>query len=138
MIVLDTNVLSEVLKPAPSPKVLNWLAAQERRATFTTATTKAEILFGVELLPVGKRRTALHTAVDNIFTKEFAGRVLAFDEIAARIYAKILAERFRLGRPMSQSDAQIAAISQSHQAMLATRNIRDFTDCGIQVFNPFT
>ena len=137
MIVLDTNILSETVKPAPSSKVLHWLATQERRKVFTTAITKAEMLFGVELLSAGKRRAALHSAIDNIFAKEFAGRVLAFDEMAAQIFAKLVAGRYRMGRPISQFDAAIAAITLSRGAVLATRNVADFTACGITVVDPW-
>jgi toxin FitB len=107
MIILDTNTLSEVVKPSPSPKVLHWLATQERSKVFTSAITKAEMLYGVELLPAGKRRTSLYSAIHSMFAREFAGRVLAFNEVAAQIFAKIVAERYRLGRSISQFDAAI-------------------------------
>ena len=136
--ILDTDILSEAVKPSPSAKVLHWLAAQERQRVFTTAITKAEMLYGVELLPAGKRRTSLYSVINNIFEREFAGRVLAFDEIAAQIFAKIVAGRHRLGRPISQFDAAIAAIALSRNAVLATRNVADFTGCGIDVVDPWS
>ena len=136
--ILDTDILSEAVKPSPSAKVLHWLAAQERQRVFTTAITKAEMLYGVELLPAGKRRTSLYSVINNIFEREFAGRVLAFDEIAAQIFAKIVAGRHRLGRPISQFDAAIAAIALSRNAVLATRNVADFAGCGIDVVDPWS
>ena len=138
MIILDTNILSEAVKPSPSSKVLDWLAAQERRKVFTTAITKAEMLYGVELLPAGKRRRSLHSVIENMFAKEFTGRVLAFDEAAAQIFAKLVAGRYRLGRPISQFDAAIAAITLSCGAVLATRNVADFTGCGVNIVDPWS
>lgn len=138
MLTLDTNVLSEIVKPSPSPKVLRWLAAQDRSKVFTTVITKAEMLYGVELLPAGKRRKALQTAVSDMFTKDFAGRVLAFDEHAAQIFAAIGAARQRLGNPISQFDAAIAAITHSRHAVLATRNVNDFVNCGIDIVDPWS
>ncbi len=113
MIILDTNVLSEVLTPAPSPVVLRWLAAQEPSSVFTTTITQAELLYGVESLPPGKRRTRLLASIENILNEEFVDRILPFDEEAARRFAKIVAARDATGRPISQFDAMIAAISGS-------------------------
>jgi toxin FitB len=138
VIVLDTNVLSEALKPLPSNVVLRWLAAQENGMVFTTTITTAEILYGIELLPAGKRRSHLSAAVEKIFAEDFRGRILPFDDEAARVFAKIVAGRDATGRPISQFDAMIAAIAQSHGAALATRNARDFHRCGIQILNPWT
>ena len=137
MIVLDTNVLSEALKPLPSHIVLGWLAAQQPLSVFTTTVTEAEVLYGVETLPQGKRRLRLLAAVEQMFAEEFAGRILPFDEDAARAFAKIVAARDRAGRPISQFDAMIAAIAQSHRAAVATRNTGDFQGCGIDVINPW-
>lgn len=137
MIVLDTNVLSEILAPNPSPNVLAWLAAQPAAAVFTTAVTEAEILYGLALLPDGRRRQALEAAVRPIFSEDLAGRVLAFDREAAASYAAIAARRRALGRPISQFDAQIAAIAVSRGASIATRNVADFTETGATVVNPW-
>jgi toxin FitB len=137
MTILDTNVLSEVLKPEPSKVVFNWLAAQEQWSTFTTAVTKAEILYGLSLLPAGKKRTRLSAAIERMFDEEFEGRILPFDENAAREYATIAAGPATKGRPISQFDAQIAAIARSHRAVLATRNVTDFEGCGIDIVNPW-
>ncbi len=137
MIVLDTNVLSEVLKPTPSDEVLRWLAAQPPSSVFTTTITMAEVLYGVEALPQGKRRTRLLAAVEKMFAEQFEGRILPFDEEAARLFARTVASRNSAGRPISQIDAMIAAIAKSIRAVLATRNTADFDYCGIQVINPW-
>jgi predicted nucleic acid-binding protein len=137
VIVLDTNVLSEALKPAPSPIVLDWFAAQSPSSVFTTAITQAEILYGIETLPPGKRRVRLLAAVEKMFAAEFEGRILPFDEDAAGAFAKIVAARDAAGRPISQFDAMIAAIARSQRAAVATRNTADFQHCGIDVINPW-
>ena len=138
MIILDTNVLSEALKPLPSGIALRWLAAQEPLTVFTTTITQAEVLYGVEALPPGKRRMRLQAAVEKIFAEEFEGRILPFDEQAARAFAKIVAARDAADHPISQFDAMIAAIARSCRASVATRNAGDFENCGIQVINPWT
>jgi predicted nucleic acid-binding protein len=137
VIVLDTNVLSEALKPTPSDEVLRWLAAQPPSSVFTTTITMAEVLYGVEALPQGKRRTRLLAAVEKMFAEQFEGRMLPFDEEAARLFARIVASRNTAGRPISQMDAMIAAITRSNRAVLSTRNTADFDQCGIQVINPW-
>ncbi len=137
MIVLDTNVLSEVLKPTPSDEVIRWLAAEPPSSVFTTTITMAEVLYGVEALPQGKRRTRLLAAVEKMFAEQFEGRILPFDEEAARLFARIVASRNSAGRPISQMDAMIAAITRSNRAVLSTRNTADFNHCGIQVINPW-
>lgn len=138
MIVLDTNVLSEALKPYPEEAVLRWLAQQNRAAVFITTITQAEILDGVEMLPVGKRRSRLHAAVERMLVDEFSERILVFDGESARVYPKIVTKRVRLGRPISQFDALIAAICQSRNATIATRNTSDFEDCGLTIVNPWS
>jgi len=137
MTVLDTNVLSEALKPSPDEVVLRWLAEQNRDAVFTTAITQAEILYGVEMLPPGKRRSRLHAAVERMFTDEFPGRILPFDAESALLYPKIVAGRTHLGRPISQFDAVIASVCRSREATIATRNASDFEDCGLAIINPW-
>lgn len=137
MIVLDTNVISEMLRPKPAPQVAEWLAAQAVSALFTTAITQAEIYYGLSLLPAGRRRDRLQQAVHLIFEEDLRGRVLAFGAGAATAYAAIAAERRRAGRPISQFDAQIAAIVHDHGGALATRNTRDFEYCGIDLIDPF-
>ncbi len=136
MIVLDTNVLSEILRPKPAEPVVRWLDEQPAATVFVTTVTQAEILYGVELLPEGRRKRALIRIVEEIFREDFAGRVLPFDAPAARAYAEIAAARRRKGRPISQFDAQIAAICRACGARLATRNTQDFEDCGIGLIDP--
>lgn len=135
MIVLDTNVISELCRPAPAPTVVDWLATQDRDAVFITSVTAAELLYGVQILPSGQRREQLVQAMEGII-EEFERRVLPFDEDAARVYAVIAAERKALGRPIAQFDAMIAAICRLHDAMLATRDVRDFEHCGIALLDP--
>jgi toxin FitB len=113
MIVLDTNVLSETLRPVPDVRVMAWLGAQPHAALFTTTVTHAEILYGLHLLPDGSRKGALPAAVDAIFVEDFAGRLLAFDSDAADAYARIAGSRKSAGRPISQLDAMIAACARS-------------------------
>lgn len=116
MIVLDTNVLSELLRPAPDAKVAAWLSAQPRSSLFTTAITRGEMLYGAFLLPEGRRKNKMHQEVTAIFSIDMAGRVLAYDSDAAEVYAAITVERRSGGRPISQSDAMIAGIVRSHGA----------------------
>lgn len=104
---------------------------------FTTAITQAEILYGIEALPPGTRRSRLQAAIEKMFAAQFEGRVLPFDESAARSFARIAAARDAAGRPISQFDAMIAAIARSHRAAVATRNTADFERCGIPIVNPW-
>ncbi len=136
MIILDTNVLSELLLPSPNPVVVDWLAEQTPASVFTTSITEAEILYGLRLLPEGRRRE-LEAAILPIFREDLAGRVLSFDRDAADIYATIATARRTAGRPISQFDAQIAAITLSRGASLATRNEADFQEIGLEVINPW-
>lgn len=137
MILLDTNVVSELMRPAPSARVVAWVSRQPGGSLYTTSVTQAEILYGVRLLPAGRRRRALETAVQALFREDFASRVLAFDGGAAPSYAQIAADRRRSGRPISQLDAQIAAIARAAGATLATRNTGDFEGCGVSLVNPW-
>ncbi len=137
MIILDTNVLSELMRPQPVAKVVTWMAQQSVTELFTTTITEAEIFYGIELLARGKRREALLSAAEAMFTEDLAGRVLDFESAAARVFSKIAAERRMLGRPISYADAQIAAIARVRRAKLATRNKPDFADCGIDVVDPW-
>lgn len=137
MILLDTNVLSELMRPSPSPVVMAWMGEHPVASFYTTTVTQAEILHGIQLLPSGKRRSALEDAANAVFDRDFAGRVVSFGSDAARAYARIASERSRIGRPISQFDAQIAAIASAVGAALATRNAKDFESCGIAVVNPW-
>jgi predicted nucleic acid-binding protein len=137
VIVLDTNVLSELMKPRPAESVLRWMAAQPATSLYTTSITQAEILHGIMLLPSGKRRSAFEAAAEAMFKEDFGGRVLPFGSDAAHLYARIAAQRRRAGRPISHFDAQIAAIAQSTGASIATRNASDFDGCGVKVIDPW-
>lgn len=137
MIVLDTNVLSEILRPEPSAVVLRWLNSLMPASAYTTAVTQAEILYGVRALPVGKRRSRLAEEVNSVFAEDFRGRVLPFDSAAALHFAIVFVSRQSVGRPISQFDAMIAAIALSNNASIATRNTRDFEDCGVHLINPW-
>jgi predicted nucleic acid-binding protein len=137
MIVLDTNVLSELLRTAADPAVLRWMAAQAPGRMYTTAVTRAEMLYGARLLPPGKRQQRLEAGLAAMFDEDFASRVLPFDAAAADAYARIAADRKQAGRPISQFDAQIAAIALANGGDLATRNGDDFKGCGVSVVNPW-
>jgi predicted nucleic acid-binding protein len=137
MIVLDTNVLSELMKPEPEARVVAWVAAQDAENLFTTSISQAEILHGVGLLPSGRRRRGFEAAAEAMFREDFRDRVLAFDSEAARPYAEIAVERRRVGRPISHFDAQIAAIAVRSGAMIATRNVTDFEACGVRIIDPW-
>jgi predicted nucleic acid-binding protein len=138
MIVLDTNVLSEAIRPVPSRRVLDWLAAQQPSGLFTTAISEAELFYGLALLPAGKRRASLEESVRRMLEEDFAQRVLPFDRAAASAFAVIASGRRKKGRPISEFDAQIAAVARINGAAVATRNADDFRDCGIGVIDPWT
>ncbi|KAB2900594.1 MAG: type II toxin-antitoxin system VapC family toxin [Dokdonella sp.] len=137
MIVLDTNVISEVFKPAPDPRLLAWAHRQDDAQVVTTAITRGELLYGLNIMAQGKRRDLLMAGLRHVFDVRFANRVLPFDDSAADVYALILAERRRMGRPIGVADAMIAGIARSRGARLATRNVRDFEGCGIALIDPW-
>ena len=137
MIVLDTNVVSELMKPMPFPIVLRWIASRDGAGLYTTSVTQAEILHGVLSLPAGRRRRAIEAAAEAMFKEDFAGRILAFDSDAGRAYAELINDRRRRGRPISQFDAQIVAITRAAGATLATHNVKDFGHCGIGIVDPW-
>lgn len=137
MIVLDTNVISELLRPAPATQVEVWLSAQNGAEVYFTAVGEAELRHGVAILPAGKRRTALAKAIEGILEEDFRDRILPFDRSAASAYAAIAAKRRAAGRPISQFDCQIAAIARAHEAAVATRNTGDYEGCGIDVIDPW-
>ena len=137
MILLDTNILSELMRAAPEAAVEQWLADQPAVSVFISAITEAELRYGLALLPPGKRRSALAVEIENMLREDFSGRILPFDSPAAIAFAEIAAERRQAGRPISQADAQIAAIARSRGAALATRNALDFEGCGIEIVNPW-
>jgi len=137
MIVLDTNIISEMMKETPSTKVLAWIDQQEVTQLFLTTITVAEISYGIQALPKGNRRRRIEDAFNKAITVAFKHRLLFFDEPAAHQYGKIMGCRKELGRPLSILDGQIAAIALAQGAIVATRNIRDLADCGLDLINPF-
>ncbi|MBZ5548326.1 MAG: type II toxin-antitoxin system VapC family toxin [Acidobacteriia bacterium] len=137
MIILDTNVLSELMRPKPSSRATAWVAKQPAAELFTTSITEAEIFYGIELLIKGKRREGLLAAAEAMFAEDLAGRIFGFESDAARVFSTIAAHRRALGKPISHADAQIAAIAQVRGAKLATRNVADFEDCGLDVVDPW-
>ena len=136
-ILLDTNVLSELLRAEPDGSVLAWFAGQRTETLFVSTVTQAEMLVGVAVLPVGRRRTHLQQAVEAMFRDDFAAHVLPFDDLAAAAYARVVAARRRAGRPIAQFDAQIAAIAVCREMGLATRNGTDFEGCGLTLHDPW-
>ena len=138
MIILDTNVLSELLRPAPAGQVERWLAAQDGTKVYFTTVGEAELRLGVAILPAGKRRAVLTTAIEGLLDEDFRDRILPFDRPAARAYATIAAERRAAGRPISQFDCQIAAIARAREATVVTRNTSDYEGCGIELIDPWT
>jgi hypothetical protein len=137
MIVCDTNVVSELMKSSPSSAMVAWLEGLTEKDIFITSITVAEILYGIEILPTGKRRDQLLRQAEGTFAEDFGGRLLSFDERAAQEYAHIASQRRRSGRPIPFADAQIAAIARIHDATLATRNTGDFEGCGVRLVNPW-
>lgn len=137
MIVLDTDVLSELTRGRPDPHVVGWLDSLPVHEVATTAITAAELLHGVSRLPSGRRRAALSDAVKVLLGEDLEGRVLPFDSTAAERYAEVVAGRERLGRPIGMADAQIAAVCRAREATLATRNTKDFTDTGVELVDPW-
>jgi len=137
MILLDTNVVSELMRPESSPAVLKWFSKQPAQELYSSSVTLAEIFYGIELLAAGQRRSDLLAGAEKMFTKVLAGRVFAFEDEAAHAFARIASARRKAGRPIAEMDAQIAAIAHVHGALLATRNTADFEGCGIQLVNPW-
>ncbi len=137
MIVVDTNVISELMRPEPNPKVLAWIAAQPRAQLYTTHINQIEILYGIAVLPEGRRRDALKGAAEGMFAEDFAGRLLPFGASAATRYAEIMLSRRRIGKPIEGFDALIAAIALAAGATVATRDVGGFSDCGLAIVDPW-
>lgn len=136
--IVDTNVASEIGEPRAHPAVLDWWDQQPIREMFTTAVTEAEMRYGLAIMPLGQRRDEVALQTYYLLDGYFEDRILPFDSAAAKVYAEIYASRRRRGRPISLQDCQIAAIARSNDMAVATRNIADFTDCGLELINPWS
>jgi len=137
MIIIDTNVVSELMRAKPDPAVLAWFAGHAADTLFLTAVSEAELRIGAAVLPAGQRRDRLVGAINAMIDQDFAGRILPFDSPAAHCYAEIAAARRGGGKPIMDADCQIAAIARACGAAIATRNVKNFEGCGIDVINPW-
>ena len=139
MIILDTNVISELMLELPVVPVAGWWSAQPIADLYITAVVEGELRYGAARLAVGRRRDLLFQSIDLVLSNFLPDRILPFDRAAAHEYATIMAHRRSIGRPMEghELDCQIAAIARVHGAAVATRNVRDFTDCGVEIINPW-
>lgn len=137
MILIDTNVISELMRTEPARIVLDWFGRHASTDLFISAITEAELRTGVAILPEGQRRDRLQQALDAMVDQDFQSRVLPFDSPAAKAYAEITAQRRAAGRPIAEADCQIAAIARANGALVATRNLKDFDGCGIRLINPW-
>ena len=137
MIVLDTNVVSEMMRPAPDSTVLNWLNTQVAEELWLNSVVVSELLFGMARLPAGARKRQLSNAFAAMLEQDFAGRILPFDLEAAVIYAELAAGCEAKGRPVGMADAQIAGICLAQGAKLATRNLKHFGGLGLVLANPW-
>lgn len=137
MFLIDTNVISELMRATPAPSVLNWFSTQDPSSLYLSAVTEAELRTGIAILPAGQRREVLKVALDATITEDFEGRILPFDTDAAKTYAEIASMRRAAGRPIADADCQIAAIARAAGAVVATRNLRDFEGCGVDLVNPW-
>ncbi|MDE0038805.1 MAG: type II toxin-antitoxin system VapC family toxin [Gammaproteobacteria bacterium] len=136
-VLLDTNVVSELLRPSPNPAVEGWVAGRQAADLHFSAVGEAELRYGVAVLPAGRRRDALALAIEAILREDFENRVLPFDSAAAREYADIAASRRAAGRPVAPADCQIAGIARSRDLTIATRNVRHFADMEIELVDPW-
>ena len=137
MFILDTNVLSEMMRDEPDARVLEWVAGQRVDLLFTTAVSQAEVLSGLAIMTVGRRRQMLEAAARGMFADDFAGRVLPFDAAAANAYAEIFAGGRQMGRPISGADLMIAAIARTRDGTMVTRDRGGFAGCGVEVVDPW-
>lgn len=137
MIVLDTNVISEMMRPQPNIGVVNWIDDQEQSQIYMTSVSLGETLYGIERLPTGRRKRELSAYFAILLEERFRSRILRFDEVSAREYAVVAAKREHIGRRLGTADAQIAAICLANHATLATRNVSDFEETGVRLINPW-
>ena len=137
IVVVDTNVVSELVRPVPDPNVMKWFDDQDAYTLYLSAVVEAELRRGTALLPFGQRRNRLIAEIDTMIEDEFEGKVLPFERSAACEFAYIYADRSASGRQISFSDCLIAATARAHEAAVATRDVNDFEGCGIEVINPW-
>ena len=137
MILLDTNIISEMMKPVPAATVTHWIDQQETTQLYLSTISIAEITYGINALPKGNRQIALADAFQKVLKNGFEHRILSFEEAAAHLYGQIMGLRKERGKPLSILDGQIAAIALANNLTLVTRNIKDFSDCGLELINPF-
>ncbi len=137
MFLLDTTILSAMMRATPVPEVAQWVSAQAVENLFTASVCQAEILAGLAIMPPGQRRDDLETAARAMFMVDFEGRVLPFDMPAAEAYAEMFAARRKTGRPAATMDLMIAAIARSRGASIVTRNVADFEGSRVPVVNPW-
>ena len=138
MIILDTNVVSELMRPRPHIGVVDWTTRQPVSNLYLSTISEAELRYGVEILPIGQRRRGLLARMEEVLLRFFEGHILPFDRNAARSYPQVAAARRSAGRPINPADCQIAAIAGSLGAAIATRDTTDFEGCGIEVINPWS
>lgn len=137
VILIDTNVISELMRSTPAPIVLRWFGRQNTATLHLGAVGEAELRRGAAILPEGTRRDQLIAEINTVVTKDFAGRVLPFDSDAAVAFAAIFADRRAAGRPISFADCQMAAIARVHSAAIATRDVSGFEGCGVELIDPW-
>lgn len=137
MLMLDTNVVSEMMAATPNQRVVDWIVGQPSEELFTATVCQAEILAGIGILPSGRRRVALEEAARAVFADDFQGRILPFDSNAAAAYADLFVVRRKVGRPIGTIDLMVAAIARVHGAGVVTRNVADFEGIGLPVINPW-
>lgn len=137
MFLIDTNVISELMRATPAPSVLSWFSTQDPSTLYLSAVTEAELRTGIAILPAGQRREGLKAALDATIAEDFEGRILPFDTDAAKTYADIASMRRAAGRPIADADCQIASIARATGMPVVTRNTRDFDGCGVDVINPW-
>ncbi len=135
--ILDTNIISEMMRPKPSTSVLDWLNHQDASELFVSTVTVGEIMYVLEALPAGQRRRSLEAGFERLLREAFDTRLLVFDEDVARHYGRLMAARQKMGKPISALDGQIAATALAHRMAIATRNVKDFADSGLKITNPF-
>jgi predicted nucleic acid-binding protein len=138
MILLDTNVISEMMRPRPDSRVAAWMQSLPRKEFWISSIVVAELLSGIDLMPSGRRQMGLREAFEAMLTEDFHGQILSFDLAAARYYGQILSTRQRIGRPINEMDAQIAATARVHGATVATRNLKNFRKCELSLIDPWS